>query len=97
MTPQLPDADAAPADAGQALEEQAPYPRPTVLGTAEAAEQPPIEPKEASPQPERSQWERLQLAENIELHIRRPLSRIEQRRVERLITIARQVLTEGQS
>jgi DNA-binding transcriptional MerR regulator len=42
----------------------------------------------------RSQWERLQLTENIELHIRRPLSRLEQRRVERLITIARQVLDE---
>ena len=43
---------------------------------------------------ERSQWERLSLGENIELHIRRPLSRPEQRRVERLITIARQVLDE---
>ena len=47
------------------------------------------------PSPERSQWERLSLGENIELHIRRPLSRPEQRRVERLITIARQVLDEG--
>ncbi len=43
---------------------------------------------------ERSQWERLSLGPNIEIHIRRPLSRIEQRRVERLITIARQVLKE---
>ena len=43
---------------------------------------------------ERSQWERLSLGENIELHIRRPLSRPEQRRVERLITIARQVLDD---
>ena len=49
------------------------------------------------PVPERSQWERLSLGPNIELHIRRPLSRIEQRRVERLITIARQVLGEDQS
>jgi hypothetical protein len=30
----------------------------------------------------------------VEIHIRRPLSRIEQRRVERLLTIARQVLKE---
>jgi hypothetical protein len=57
------------------------------------------EPQEApitagAPTPERSQWERLQLGDNIELHIRRPLSRPEQRRVERLITIARQVLDE---
>ena len=43
---------------------------------------------------ERSQWERLSLGPNVEIHIRRPLSRLEQRRVERLITIARQVLKE---
>jgi DNA-binding transcriptional MerR regulator len=42
----------------------------------------------------RSQWERLSLGPNIELHVRRPLGRLEQRRVERLITIARQVLKE---
>ena len=47
--------------------------------------------------PERSQWERLALGPNVELHVRRPLSRLEQRRVERLITIARQVLDEDQS
>ena len=46
---------------------------------------------------ERSQWERLSLGPNVELHVRRPLSRLEQRRVERLITIARQVLDEDQS
>ncbi len=46
------------------------------------------------PGPERSQWERLALGPNVEIHIRRPLSRLEQRRVERLITIARQVLKE---
>jgi len=43
---------------------------------------------------ERSQWERLSLGPNVEIHIRRPLSRLEQRRVERLLTIARQVLKE---
>lgn len=48
------------------------------------------------PQPSltRSQWERLSLGPNLELHVRRPLSRVEQKRVERLITIARQVLKE---
>jgi DNA-binding transcriptional MerR regulator len=46
------------------------------------------------PGPERSQWDRLELSPNFELHVRRPLSRLEQRRVERLITIARQVLKE---
>jgi hypothetical protein len=49
----------------------------------------------AEPQPiERSQWEHLSLGPNIELHVRRPLSRLENKRVERLITIARQVLKE---
>jgi DNA-binding transcriptional MerR regulator len=47
------------------------------------------------PQPlARSQWERLSLGPDIELHVRRPLSRLQQKRVERLITIARQVLKE---
>lgn len=50
----------------------------------------------SGPQPSltRSQWERLSLGPNLELHVRRPLSRVEQKRVERLITIARQVLKE---
>ena len=62
----------------------------------------PARPEDAEPRqpsieahaPERSQWERHSLGPNIELHVRRPLSRLEQRRVERLITIARQVLKE---
>jgi DNA-binding transcriptional MerR regulator len=53
--------------------------------------------EEPSTTPERSQWERISLGPDIELHVRRPLSRLEQRRVERLITIARQVLNEDQS
>lgn len=57
----------------------------------------PGDPKTEPPSPERSQWERLVLGPNIELHVRRPLSRLEQRRVERLIAIARQVLNEDQS
>jgi DNA-binding transcriptional MerR regulator len=55
---------------------------------------PPTEPSAATI--ERSQWERLSLGPNLELHVRRPLSRLEQKRVERLITIARQVLKEEQ-
>jgi DNA-binding transcriptional MerR regulator len=51
--------------------------------------------KDEPPSLERSQWERLSLGPNVELHVRRPLSRQEQKRVERLVTIARQVLKEG--
>lgn len=44
--------------------------------------------------PERSQWERIVLAPDIELHVRRPLSREDNRRVERLLTVAREILEE---
>jgi DNA-binding transcriptional MerR regulator len=49
-----------------------------------------------APTPERSQWDRIALTNDIELHVRRPLSRRDNKRVERLITIARQVLGEEQ-
>jgi DNA-binding transcriptional MerR regulator len=61
---------------------------------AAMAATPTVEP--SPPSIERSQWERLSLGPNLELHIRRPLGRLEQKRVERLITIARQVLKEEQ-
>ena len=71
-----------------------PPPGPEAM-TPTVAPKAPMAPKPIEPQPaERSQWERLSLAPNIELHVRRPLGRLEQRRVERLITIARQVLKE---
>jgi DNA-binding transcriptional MerR regulator len=49
----------------------------------------------ATDAPERSQWDRVVLAPDVELHVRRPLSRDENRRVERLIKIAREILEEG--
>ena len=49
-----------------------------------------------TPTAERSQWDRIALTNDIELHLRRPLSRLDNKRVERLITIARQVLGEEQ-
>ena len=48
------------------------------------------------PPEQRSQWDRIGLTSNIEIHVRRPLSRLENRRVERLITIARHMLREEQ-
>lgn len=42
----------------------------------------------------RSQWERLALGPDIELHIRRPLSRQQNKQVERLVAFARQLLEE---
>jgi hypothetical protein len=35
------------------------------------------------------------LGPNVELHIRRPLGRLDQKRVERLIRIGREILEEG--
>ncbi|MGI8929247.1 MAG: MerR family transcriptional regulator, partial [Candidatus Limnocylindrales bacterium] len=46
------------------------------------------------PEPQRSQWERIPLDPDVELHIRRPLTRQHNKRVERLITIARQLFEE---
>jgi len=51
----------------------------------------------ATPRLERSQWERIDLAPDIELHIRRPLPRSTAKRVDRLIEIARDLLEEDQS
>ena len=47
--------------------------------------------------PDRSQWERIALTPDVELHIRRPLTRQDNRRVDRLISIARQLLEEDPS
>ena len=44
--------------------------------------------------PERSQWERIVLVPDIELHVRRPLTRLQNRRLERVIRIVRRFLEE---
>jgi DNA-binding transcriptional MerR regulator len=43
---------------------------------------------------ERSQWERLALSDDFELHIRRPLSRDANRRLERLLEQARRIFQD---
>jgi DNA-binding transcriptional MerR regulator len=43
----------------------------------------------------RTQWERVTLAPNVELHVRRPLGRMEQKQVERLIRLGRDLLEGG--
>lgn len=55
----------------------------------------PAEPTQSRPAiPDRSQWERISLAPDVELHLRRPLSRPVNKRVERLVAIARGILEE---
>lgn len=60
---------------------------------------PPVPPKVATPESTgaRSQWDRVTLAPDIELHIRRPLSRRQNKQVDRLIAIARELLEEDPS
>jgi DNA-binding transcriptional MerR regulator len=91
------------ADLGPArAQPQAGAPAPLVAGSDDArpddASGPPRSTPVPSPTtaaaPERSQWERIVLLPDVELHIRRPSSRITNRRVERLVTFARELLEE---
>jgi DNA-binding transcriptional MerR regulator len=61
---------------------RAPVPPPPIRGTSAAAQ--------------RSQWERIGLGPDVELHVRRPLSRHQNRQVDRLVAIARDLLEEDQ-
>jgi DNA-binding transcriptional MerR regulator len=42
----------------------------------------------------RSQWERIDLADGLELNVRRPLTRQQQRKLEKLLTSAREIFEE---
>jgi DNA-binding transcriptional MerR regulator len=42
----------------------------------------------------RSQWERYELTDGIELHVRRPLSRMEQRQLDRILAASRDIVGE---
>jgi len=61
------------------------------------AEQRPAAYAPLPPGVERSQWERIVLAPDVELHVRRPLPRKLNKRVDRIVTIARQLLEEDRS
>ena len=45
-------------------------------------------------QPTRSQWERFSFAPDVELHVRRPVSREDNRKIERLLEAAREIFNE---
>jgi len=55
---------------------------------------PPPPPPIADAGPDRSTWERVALTPDVELHLRRPLDRQTNKRVDRLIRIARELLEE---
>lgn len=48
----------------------------------------------ASAQPDRSTWERITLDPDVELHVRRPLDRLTNKRVDRLVRIARELFED---
>ncbi len=65
-------------------------------GTSPVALSPPRPASLASPttRPVAAMWERIPIAPDVELHVRRPLGRTTHRRVERLIAIAREILED---
>ena len=68
--------------------------RPMAASASLTASAPATPTQPTPPEPERSQWDRLALTQDIELHIRRPLTRGDNKRVNRLIEIARQLFEE---
>jgi DNA-binding transcriptional MerR regulator len=69
-------------------DEPAPYAAPPMVP-------PSFLPSMPAPLPmERSQWDRVALSPDVELHIRRPLGRAQQKQVDRLVAIARELLEE---
>jgi DNA-binding transcriptional MerR regulator len=101
-----------PAPSQMVLERRAPAPAPArMLPAAGLASrsvvEAPVETYQPSPAPaaaepplrpgDRSQWERIVLMPDIELHIRRPLPRAQNKQVDRLVTIARELLEEDRS
>jgi len=72
-------------------ESQPAYSRPDFARTAPSAPSAPSKP------PHRSMWDRVSLSPDVELHVRRPLSRDQNRQVERLIEAARNVFEDFES
>ena len=66
-------------------------PRPPILASVQSGR---AAAPSGKPGSVRSQWERILLAGDVELHLRRPLSRELNRRVERLLDQARQIFDE---
>jgi DNA-binding transcriptional MerR regulator len=94
IRPSMPLAAAAPASGSIAEQIVAGYsPQgPAVASTlAPTASEPAVRPGD------RSQWERIVLGPDVELHIRRPLPRAQNKQVDRLVTIARELLEEDRS
>jgi DNA-binding transcriptional MerR regulator len=71
-------------------------PSASTLRRLELAIPAPAEAPTEPPLPDRSHWERYALAADVELHVRRPLTRSQNRAVARLLEAARRILEEDQ-
>ncbi len=54
----------------------------------------PVDDAPTPPVIERSQWDRIAIGPDVEIHIRRPLARAQQKGIDRLVAIARELLEE---
>lgn len=91
------DAESTPDSAVEYIRRVMGAPTETPLPTPAASAAPPTASEDHSKtqaQAQRSQWERIPLDPDVELHIRRPLTRQHNKRVDRLISIARQLFEE---
>ena len=89
--PRIPDAYPAPAPLPST------EPAIPLLAPAPAPSFPPSVPKPSEPRNpgvDRSTWERHALTPDVELHVRRPLDRRSNKRVEQLIRIARELFDD---
>jgi DNA-binding transcriptional MerR regulator len=71
---------------------------PDALATRDQMASPAPQPAATQPTPttERSQWDRIAIGPDVEIHVRRPLDRQTNKNVDRLIAIARELLGEEQ-
>ena len=69
-------------------------PKPPLYFAARRAEAHSILPEPSASQPTRSNWERMTLTADVELHVRRPLTREKNRFVERLLELASKLSME---
>jgi hypothetical protein len=44
--------------------------------------------------PDRSTWERTAVTQDVEIHVRRPLDRLTNKKIEQLVRIARELLAD---
>lgn len=73
----------------------APPAEPELLQSVPAPSAPAAPAPSAPARVERSQWERIGLGPDVEIHIRRPLPRTTAKRVDRLVEIARDLFEEA--